>query len=72
MLAIEIPVGSTAHVSVPTLGLNAFAITEGGNAVWHNDACITGAVGISDARRDADRVTFDVGSGSYCFELTEK
>jgi len=72
VLEIEIPVGSTAHVSVPTLGINAFAITEGGKAVWQNDAYINGVAGIADARRDADWVAFDVGSGSYCFELTER
>ena len=72
VLEIEIPVGSVAEVSVPTLGVNAFAITEGGKAVWQNDSYINGVAGIADARRDADWVTFDVGSGSYCFELTEK
>jgi len=72
VLEIEIPVGSTAQVSVPTLGLKAFTITEGGKGIWQNDSYINGVAGIADARRDADRVAFYVGSGSYCFELTGK
>ncbi|MDA7880621.1 glycoside hydrolase family 78 protein, partial [Mariniblastus sp.] len=70
VLEIEIPVGSTAKVSVPTLGLNELAITEGGKAIWKNDSFIDGVAGVADARRDADGVTFNVGSGRYCFELS--
>ena len=69
VLEIEIPVNSTAGVSVPALGLKEFAITEGGESVWKNDSYIDGVAGIAAARRDADWVTFDVGSGSYRFEL---
>jgi len=72
VLEIEIPVNSTAKVSVPTLGLKESAITESGKAIWKDDFYIDGVAGIADARRDADRVTFDVGSGSYRFELTGK
>jgi len=57
-------------VSIPVLGLKDVAIAEGGKAVWKNDLYIDGVAGIVDARRDADWVTFDVGSGSYHFELT--
>ena len=71
MLEVEIPVNSTAKVSVPTL-LNAFAITEGGKAVWKNNSYIDGVAGITAARRDIDGVTFDIGSGRYRFELTAK
>ena len=70
VLEIEIPVGSTAKVSVPTLGLKAFAITEGGKAVWKNNSYLDGVAGVANARRDADWVTFDVGSGTYRFSLT--
>ena len=70
VLEVEIPVGSTAKVSVPTLGLKAFAITEGGKAVWKNNSYLDGVAGVAKARRDADWVTFDVGSGTYRFSLT--
>ena len=68
-LEVTIPANAAAKVSVPTLGLNEFAITEGGRAIWKNDSYIDGVAGVADARRDADWVTFDVGSGSYRFEL---
>ena len=69
VLEVEIPVGSTAKVSLPTLGLKELAITEGGKAIWQNDSYVDGVAGIAVARRDADWVTFDVGSGNYRFEL---
>jgi len=69
VLEIAIPVNATAKVSVPTLGLKELAITEGNQAVWKNDSYIARVAGIADGRRDADWVTFDVGSGNYCFEL---
>jgi alpha-L-rhamnosidase len=72
VLEIEIPVNSTAKVSVPTLGLKKLTITESSQAVWKNDSYIDGVAGIADARRDADWVTFDIGSGRYCFELKGK
>jgi len=72
VLDIEIPVGSTAKVSVPTLGLKELAVDEGGISVWKNDVYIDGVAGIAGARRDTDWVTFDVGSGSYRFELQGK
>jgi alpha-L-rhamnosidase len=70
-LEVTIPANATAQVSVPTLGLKEFAITEGGKAIWQNDSYVDGVAGIADARRDVDWVTFDVGSGRYCFELSE-
>ncbi len=69
MLEIEIPVNSMAKVSVPTLGLNECAITEGGKAIWKNDSYIDGVAGGNGAGRDVDWVTFDIGSGRYCFRL---
>jgi alpha-L-rhamnosidase len=71
-LEVTIPANATAKVSVPTLGLKEFAITEGGKAIWQNDSYVRGVVGITGASRDVDWVTFDVGSGSYCFELKGK
>jgi alpha-L-rhamnosidase len=70
VLEIEIPVNSTAKVSVPTLGLNAVAITEGGQAVWKDNSYLDGVAGIAKARRDVDGVTFDIGSGRYRFEMS--
>ena len=72
VLEIAIPVNATAKVSVPTLGLQEFVVIEGGKVIWKNDLYIEGVAGIADGRRNADWVTFDVGSGSYRFELKGK
>ena len=53
-----------------TLGLNEFAITEGGKAVWKNNSYIDGVAGVANARRDVAGVTFDIGSGRYRSELS--
>jgi len=71
-LEIEIPGGSTAEVSLPTLGLKEITVTEGGKSVWKDDAYVDGAAGITDARRDADWITLELGSGTYRFELNGK
>ncbi|MBT3201973.1 MAG: family 78 glycoside hydrolase catalytic domain [Phycisphaerales bacterium] len=72
VLTVEIPVNSKAKVSVPVLGMKGVAITEGGKTVWKNDSYIGGVAGITAAARNADWVTFNVGSGSYRFELKGK
>jgi len=72
VLSVEIPVNSTAKVSVPTLGLEKFEITEGGKAVWRDGAYVKGAAGITAAAREAEWVTFDAGSGAYRFELKKQ
>jgi hypothetical protein len=38
--------------------------------VWKNNSYIDGVAGVANACRDADWVTFDVGSGTYRFSLT--
>jgi hypothetical protein len=57
---------------VPALGLKKFTITEGRKVVWKGGSYVKGTKGITAAMRDGDWVTFDVGSGSYRFELTGK
>jgi len=69
VLEVEIPVNSTAKVSVPTLGLKTPAITEGGKPVWKGGAYVKGVAGIAEAKRTGDYVTFDAGSGPYSFEV---
>jgi hypothetical protein len=69
VLEVEIPVNATAKVSVPTLGLEECVITEDAQAIWKNEVYIDGVAGIASAHRNANGVTFDVGSGSYCFKL---
>lgn len=54
-LEVTIPVGSTAEVHVPKLGLDKPAVTESGKAVAGREA--------------GEAIVFEVGSGSYRFEL---
>jgi len=67
---VTIPVNSTAKVSIPKMELKDVAITESGEAVWRDCTFIRGVSGISAGSESDDYVTFDVGSGSYAFELT--
>ena len=70
VLEVEIPANSTARVSVPTSGFEKSVITESGQTVWKNASYVTGVAGVNGAGRDADWVTFDVGSGRYRFKLS--
>jgi len=70
VLEVEIPVNSTARVSVPTFACEKCVITESGQTVWQNASYVSGVAGINAADRDVDWVTFDVGSGSYRFKLS--
>jgi len=65
-----LPVNSRAKVSIPTMGLAKLTIIESGKTVWKNGSYEGGVAGITGAAETADYVTFDVGSGSYCFKLT--
>jgi alpha-L-rhamnosidase len=69
ILKVTIPVNSEAKVHVPAIGLENLTITEGGNTVWKAGKFIEGVSGISAGGKTDDYVTFDVGSGSYVFQL---
>ena len=70
VLEVEIPANSTARVSVPMFGFEKGVITEGGKTVWKDVSYVSGVAGVNGAGRDVDWVTFDIGSGHYCFELS--
>jgi len=72
VLEVKVPVNSKAKVSLPTLGLKKFSVTQSGKPIWKGDSYIAGVEGVASGRREADWVTFDVGSGSYRFELKGK
>ena len=69
-LEVTIPVNSQAKVSVPKMGLENIVIAESGNPIWKDGSYIGSAAGIADGSESDDYVTFDVGSGSYVFQLT--
>ncbi len=68
-LEVGVPANSQARVSVPKIGLDKVAVTEGGKVVWENDSYVGGVAGITGGSQNADYVTFDVGSGDYSFKL---
>ena len=68
-LKVTIPVNSTAQVSLPTMGLDDIAVTESDAAVWKEGSFIKFSPGVTSANRTGDYITFNVGSGTYSFEL---
>ncbi len=69
-LEVTIPVNAIARVSVPTLGLSDISVSEGGSAIWQDNAYLLGRDGITSARTRPGHIDVDVGSGTYHFELT--
>ena len=69
-LEVTIPVNSTARVSLPTLGLTNIAVSESGNTIWQDNACLAGPEGITSAHARTGHIDVDIGSGTYHFELT--
>jgi alpha-L-rhamnosidase len=66
---VTIPVNTTAQISVPKIGLGDVSLTEGGHVVWQEAAFNPGVAGIADGHDTGDAITFNVGSGSYAFQL---
>jgi alpha-L-rhamnosidase len=71
-LVAEIPVNTTAQVSVPKLGKSNVTISESGSTVWQDGSFVPGVKGLTGATECAEFVSFDAGSGSYRFGLTRK
>jgi alpha-L-rhamnosidase len=70
-LEVEVPVNSSASVSIPkNLEMTEITIREGDRIVWDKNQLVDGAPGISTAKSEHERVTFEVGSGHYAFRLT--
>jgi len=69
VLEIDIPVNSTAKVSVPSIGLKNAVVTEGGAVVWKDGAYVKGVAGLDAGIQEAGYYTFDVGSGRYKFTV---
>lgn len=70
-LSLTLPVNSQAKVSVPKMKLDNVTIKESGKIVWENGSCLEGIAGITGASEDDEHVTFEVGSGSYSFEVSK-
>jgi len=57
-------------MSVPKIKLSNVTIKESGKTIWENDSYLGGIAGITGGSQNDERVTFDVGSGSYFFEVS--
>jgi alpha-L-rhamnosidase len=69
VLEVEIPVNSTAKVSVPSIGLKNAVVSEGGAVVWKDGAYVKGVAGIDAGIQEAGYYTFGIGSGRYKFTV---
>ncbi len=67
---ITVPVGSEAEIHIPTLGLSAPEVSEGGVAVWREGAYVPGVQGVTSAKAEARAIVIEAGSGRYHFRLT--
>jgi len=68
---ITVPVNSQATVRVPKIGLEDVIILEGGTVIWENGILKHNIAGINGGDETEDSVTFEVGSGTYCFDVRE-
>jgi alpha-L-rhamnosidase len=66
---VTIPVNTSATVGVPKCGWEQVVISEGGTAIWQNGAPAQAVAGISGGQAQDGWVTFEVGSGTYRFEV---
>lgn len=70
-LEVDVPVNSTASVSIPKdLEMTQATVREGDRTVWENNHFVEGTPGIRGAKYENGRVAFEVGSGHYAFRLT--
>ena len=69
-LEVTIPANTRGEVSIPKMGLEDIAIEESGKTIWADGLFNDEVDGITNAAESAGYVTFEVGSGSYRFELT--
>ena len=60
---------SKAEVSVPKIGLGNASVEESGKIIWKDGLYVSGVAGITGGSESVDYLTFDVGSGSYSFNL---
>ena len=69
-LQVEIPANTVAKISVPKCGKTNVSVTEGKEFVWQDGAYVDGSPGVKGVEESDEFVTFDIGSGSYCFKLS--
>jgi alpha-L-rhamnosidase len=68
---VTVPVNSQATVNIPKIGLEHVVITEGETVIWKDGRTGQHVAGLSGGREEKEAVTFNVGSGTYCFVVRE-
>jgi len=73
-LQVDVPVNSTATVSIPrdVVEMTEIAVREGDRAVWENGRFVAGTPGVTAGKYADSVVSFEVGSGHYAFRLEGK
>jgi len=71
LLKVSLPVNSQTKVCIPRMGLKNAVVKESGRIIWKDGCYVEGTPGITGGSEEEDYVIFDVGSGSYSFELSE-
>lgn len=70
VLNVTLPVNTQAKVSLPRMGLGSVIIKESGKIIWKDSSYIEGVSGISAGSEEDEYVIFNIGSGSYSFEIS--
>lgn len=67
---IEIPFNSKARIYIPEIKkiTNKIIIQESDKIIWKDNKYIGGVKGIIDCQKENNCISFDVGSGKYCFK----
>jgi alpha-L-rhamnosidase len=69
-LQVDVPVNSTATVSLPKdHEMTRFTVYEGNSTVWEDGRFVGGTPGVTAGKFEGNRVAFEVGSGHYAFRL---
>jgi alpha-L-rhamnosidase len=70
-LQVDVPVNSTATVSIPKdEEMTAITVHEGDRTVWDKGHFVDGTPGVTAGKFAAGRVVFEVGSGHYAWRVT--
>jgi alpha-L-rhamnosidase len=72
-LQVDVPVNSTATVSIPKdVEIAEITVHEGDRTVWEKGRFVEGTPGVSAGKFAHNQVIFEVGSGHYSFRVDGK
>ncbi len=64
---VTVPANAKATVKIPILNHKQISIKESGNAIWNNDAFVSGVNGVFSGQQKEATIDFEIGSGTYVF-----